>query len=466
MQHASIAASTSQDIDAISFHCGEVTVGCSDVAGTVQAVIKAFAALRDEHTALQGTVKALDDDQAKVNDACDEARLLSERAVERLSEARGHIRSSLGQVATLLEAVNVLTKHVTGFAAAMEQVKRSSQEIEQIADKTNILALNAAIEAMRAGEAGRTFMVVANEVKSLAGDAHRASNEITRTINTLGGEAEQVIANIRSGAEVSDQARSSVAQIEKAIDTACDLMVEVDAQNDQIARATGTISGHVHQVQVVLDDFNTVAADSELRLETAHQRIESLELTASGMFDTLVKAGLSPADSAMVAAAQEHAREVQERTEAALAAGELSPQALFDRNYLEIPGSNPKRYRTGLSDWADRMWRPLLDKFAESDPRVMASACTDMGGFLPTHLSRHSRPPTGDVAHDTQFCRNGRKILDPIDEKAKASTAPYMMAVYRQEADGRSYRVVRNVYVPLVIDGRRWGDLELAYSFG
>ena len=56
-------------------------------------------------------------------------------------------------------------------------------------------------------------------------------------------------------------------------------------------------------------------------------------------------------------------------------------------------------------------------------------------------------------------------IFDPIDAKSKRSTAPYMMAVYRQEGDGKSYIVVRNVYIPLVINGRRWGDFELAYSF-
>jgi methyl-accepting chemotaxis protein len=57
-------------------------------------------------------------------------------------------------------------------------------------------------------------------------------------------------------------------------------------------------------------------------------------------------------------------------------------------------------------------------------------------------------------------------ILDEIDRKAKASEAHYLMAVYRQEGDGKSYEVVRNVYVPLEIAGRRWGNLELAYSFG
>ena len=96
----------------------------------------------------------------------------------------------------------------------------------------------------------------------------------------------------------------------------------------------------------------------------------------------------------------------------------------------------------------------------------MAAACTDNGGHLPTHLTRHSQAPTGDLAHDTQFCRNGRIILDPIDQRAKRSQAPYMMAVYRQEGDGTTWRVVRNVYVPMFLNGRRWGDFEVAYSFG
>src|SRR3546814_10396761 len=58
---------------------------------------------------------------------------------------------------SLLELVETLSQHVTGFAAAMNQVRRCSKDIEQIAETTNILALNATIEAMRAGEAGRTL---------------------------------------------------------------------------------------------------------------------------------------------------------------------------------------------------------------------------------------------------------------------------------------------------------------------
>lgn len=88
-----------------------------------------------------------------------------------------------------------------------------------------------------------------------------------------------------------------------------------------------------------------------------------------------------------------------------------------------------------------------------------------MNGFLPTHLTERSRPPTGDLNHDTRFCRNGRIMLEAIDRKAKVSAAPYMMAVYRHEGDGETYQAVRNVYLPLAFAGQRWGDFELAYSF-
>jgi methyl-accepting chemotaxis protein len=453
-------------IDAIPRYCGEVTVGCSDVAGIVEAVARTSVRLRGEHAELAATVALLESEQRQVTDASDEARMLSQKAVERLMWGSDLIRSSLGQIGDLLSLVDTLGQHVTDFAAAMEQVRRTSQDIERIADTTNILAFNAMIEARRAGEAGKTFTVVADEVKSLANETRRATEEIGRTIDTLGSEAEQVISRIQAGSAASDEAKTSVAGIEHTLSAVIQLVEEVDRQNALIARTSGGIGVHVDGVRKVLGSYDTAALENETMLETAHTRMEQLEMTANLMFDNIVRAGLSPSDSMMVERAQAAAREIAELTEAALEAGQLSEGELFDYDYQEIPGSDPKRFANQLMPWADRVWRPVYDRICGSDPQIMAVACTDMNGHLPTHLSALSRQPTGDRAHDTRYCRNGRMILDPIDRKAKESGAPYMMAVYRQEGDGKSYKVVRNVYVPLTIGGRRWGDVELAYSFG
>lgn len=452
-------------LDQIPETCGVVTVGCTDVAGIVEKVIRSSETLREEHEALRGTVQALEADQSKVSEASDEARILSERAIERLGEGTSLIQSSLGQIASLLDLVDALGQHVTSFSAAMEQVRRSAKDIEEIAETTNILALNATIEAMRAGDAGRTFAVVASEVKSLASDTRAATDEIASTIDTLGEEASVVITRIEEGSQASGEAKNSVARIEQTMASVGDLVEEVDKQNDMIARSTGTITGHVDAVQRVLTSYDQAARANEEQLFDAHKRMESLELTASEMFDSLVHAGLSPQDSVMVEQAQGWAKEIAASVETAVEEGEIGIDQVFDQDYELISDSKPKRYRNGLTEWAMKNWRPKLDAAKASHPDIDAAACTDTKGYLPTHISEMSKAPTGDLAHDIKHCRHGRILMEPIDQKAKASTAPYMMAVYRQEGDGTQYRIVRNVYVPLYINGRRWGDFELAYSF-
>jgi methyl-accepting chemotaxis protein len=463
MKHEVFDTAQRAALEIIPQSCGEVTVGCSDVTGILQKVIESSGRLRAEHTALQGSVAEMETDQRMVSEASEEARLLSARAIERLGEGTSMIQSSLGEIAHLVRLVDTLIEHVTEFAAAMEQVRRCSADIDRIARTTDILALNAAIEAMRAGEAGKTFAVVAQEVKVLASDSKRATDEIARTIDALGDRANKVIGQIESGAEASDKAKTSIAHIDETISGVGDLVREVDGQNDQIARSTGTISSHVSRVHAVLADFENAAVENERKLVQAQQRMGELEEMASVMFDRVVHAGLAPQDNLMVEKAQAGAAEVTALAMAALADGSLSEAQLFDDNYVEVPGTDPQLYRNRFSDWADANWRPVLDRIKASDPNIVATVCDDRNGFLPTHLSDRSRAPTGEYSHDLQYCRNGRIIFNAIDRRIKNSDAPFSMAVYRYEGDGKQYKVVRLASVPIVINGRRWGDYEISY---
>lgn len=451
-------------LEAIPESCGAVTVGCSQVAGVVEAVIASSEALRAEHKALQGTVADLEADQAKVSDASDEARLLSERAIERLNEGTAHIHSSLSQINDLLEMVDTLGQHVTSFAAAMEQVRRSAQDIDDIAETTNILALNATIEAMRAGDAGRTFAVVADEVKGLANDTRKATEQITQTINSLDEEANTFIGKIEAGSQASGKAKASVAQIEKTMEGVSELVEEVDKQNDVIARSTGTISTHVKSVQDVLVRYDEVTRDNEQQLADAQSEAVGLESIANDMFDGLVRAGLSPQDEAMAAHAMEVARELVAATEAGINKGEVSIAQVFDQDYQLIEGSAPERFTTGISDFAGRVWKPILDRSTDTVDEAIATVCADFNGFMPTHNERFAQKPTGDLDHDTRFCRNGLIIIDEADRAAQKSEAPYRLSVFRQPTEAGDYTVVRSAYVPLRINGKRWGDLKFAYT--
>jgi methyl-accepting chemotaxis protein len=97
-----------------------------------------------------------------------------------------------------------------------------------------------------------------------------------------------------------------------------------------------------------------------------------------------------------------------------------------------------------------------------SDDRLIGSAITDVNGYLPTHLSERSHGPGPDPVWNDAHCRNKRIFMDETTAAAIVSEKPAMLATYRMEL-GDKFIPVKNVFVPLWIKGRRWGNYELAY---
>ena len=93
MLHQVIKASGQEAVEGISASCSEVTRGCTDLCGLVQSVLTSSEKLRAEHTALLGTVATLNEDQDQVAQACEESRLLTQRAIEQLGQGTNHNRA-------------------------------------------------------------------------------------------------------------------------------------------------------------------------------------------------------------------------------------------------------------------------------------------------------------------------------------------------------------------------------------
>lgn len=460
---------TNKWIDEAAKLCGDVAVDCSDTAGTLELAARAADDLRREHGALETITDKLTSEIESVTHATEEARELSDAAREKLEAGNSTIESSIAGFAEMVELINRLGNHIAGFAAAMDQVKRASQSIDNIARTTNMLALNAAIEAQKAGQAGQTFAVVAAEVKKLALDSRAAAVEITGTVNSLATEAEKLVVDIDAGIKGSDVAKAQFANMEELLGGLSQIVGQVDERTSEIAENTAAINkglAESRNVRLAVSMANDVMHE---RLQLAHSELNELEMRANRMLDKIVHSGMSKADSEFVQLALEKRDEVVALTEQAIASGALGIDQLFDENLVLVPGSNPPRFTSSLTSWADANWRPFYDQTKALRPEVLTVVCTSRTGFLPTHLSEFSLQPTGDLAHDTRFCRNGRVFNDEgIDKIAKASEQDYMMAVYRHtgassQGGNRDSAVVRNVYVPMHFQGRRWGDLEIAY---
>ena len=445
--------------------CGEVTVGCAEAAGVLEQALQSADWLKARHGEMTELTQALDADIAEVAQATRDARILAEAAVTKLMTGHETVQLSLASFSELISLIMSLGSHITGFATAMEQVKRVSQTIDSIARTTNMLALNAAIEAEKAGAAGQTFAVVAAEVKKLARDTRHAAVEITETVNSLSDEAAKFVEQIEDGVSTSGAAQEQFSSLQELIYGVSDAVTKVGDHNREIADSTAQIHRGLVDSQNVRDAVEGANGEMFAAVVRAHSQIGGLEMQANKMFDHIVHSGLSKRDSEFVELARQKAEEVKALTEAAIADGTLTLEALFDTDLRPIEGSNPPRFTSKLTSWAEQNWQPFIEAVKDSNPDEITSVvCSSLKGFLPVQLKELSRAPTGDIAHDTKYCRNGRVIQDPVDIPAKTSEQDYMMAVFRHEGDGHSYKVMRNVYVPLRINGRRWGDFEIAYS--
>lgn len=452
-------------INAVARSCGDVTIGCVDISGEIEDVLETAAEIKERRLALVELLSEVSADQRRVTDASDEARMLSENAKNELRDSTRFIRDSIDEFVDLTDLIVELAEHVAGFAGAMQQVRNVTQTIDTIAETTNMLALNAAIEAHRAGEAGATFAVVAQEVKKLAQDTRAATDEITSTVDSLGREAEALTANIGNGVEKSREAQEKFTKVDSTIVGMSDFVGRIDEQNSGIAKNTGAIQVKIEDFTATLDEFANLSKKNARRLRTVQDQVEKVGDKSVEMFDQAVRSGFATDDLAFVEIAMKGRDTAVRLIEEAIAAGDLSEDDVFDRDYREIPGSDPVRYDNGFTEFADAKIQPILDTQIRERKEIISCVMSNQDGYLPTHMSERSLTPTGDPVHDDKHCRNRRKLLDDVTQRAiDMKDEPFSASCYRfMGADDQKATAGKNIFVPVYVKGRYWGNFEILY---
>ncbi|MFS2317126.1 methyl-accepting chemotaxis protein [Maricaulis sp. D1M11] len=143
------------------------------------------------------------------------------------AEAAQIARDAMNQVE---ESSQVLERRVEALTDASQRINAILSTIEAIASQTNLLALNATIEAARAGEAGRGFAVVAGEVKALAGQTAKATEDIASRISALDAEVKEILEGVRSSGVSVAQGREAVDQMTQATDEVAQSLISLRDQ--------------------------------------------------------------------------------------------------------------------------------------------------------------------------------------------------------------------------------------------
>jgi methyl-accepting chemotaxis protein len=148
-----------------------------------------------------------------------------------------------------------------------------------------------------------------------------------------------------------------------------------------------------------------------------------------------------------------------------VASGAISVDDMFDDNYVEIPGTNPVQHRTRIVDWADRTLPAFQEAFLAKDPRMVFCVMIDRNGYLPVHNKIYSHPQRpGDVAWNTANSRNRRIFNDPAGLAAGRNLRSYLIQSYARDMGNGKTVMMREIDVPIRVNGRHWGGFRTAYK--
>ena len=151
--------------------------------------------------------------------------------------------------------------------------------------------------------------------------------------------------------------------------------------------------------------------------------------------------------------------------EEAVASGTISIEDMFDTDYVEIHGSNPVQHRTRILDWADRALPPFQEAFLARDPRMVFCVMIDRNGYLPVHNKVYSHPQRpGDVAWNTAHSRNRRIFNDTAGLAAGRNQRSYLIQSYARDMGNGKTVMMREIDVPVRVNGRHWGGFRTAYK--
>jgi methyl-accepting chemotaxis protein len=193
---------------------------------------------------------------------CDNAASETKNAQSQAVAGASRSQASAKVIRELAQSIRKAGDEIGQLAQQAASISTVIDVIKAIAEQTNLLALNAAIEAARAGEQGRGFAVVADEVRTLANRTQDSTNEIESTISSLQLVAEQAVAAMdvaceqaTSGENEAIQTGEMLAEIEQSVRSVSDLILQVATAGEQQAGAAEEIAMHIHGVDESSSDL-------------------------------------------------------------------------------------------------------------------------------------------------------------------------------------------------------------------
>ncbi len=265
----------------------ELTGAAHKLVGGSVHLEQSSAKQNDASSSVAATIEEITVSVGSVADNAGDVRRLSHESLRRSQEGNASLQRLEQDVGVVEDNVRGIANSVGQFVTSATAITHITGEVRGIADQTNLLALNAAIEAARAGEAGRGFAVVADEVRKLAEKSAASVNEIDNITRSLGDQSTKVTQAIDQAMAHIANSRQSLVTVTGVLRTAGDSVVAVSKGLDDIATSTAEQLAAATDVARRVSQIANIAQENSKDASTAADAARQLEALADMLQGTV-----------------------------------------------------------------------------------------------------------------------------------------------------------------------------------
>jgi methyl-accepting chemotaxis protein len=399
------------------------------------------------------SIKVMNDNAAIASQQSSQAMTATSTGSQQLNDNVEVIEQLNSDVINAAEKIKSLSQKAT-------KIQNITNVIDGISRQTNLLALNAAIEAARAGEQGRGFAVVADEVRALASKTAEATDQIGSMLTQINEETLQTTEVMAQVVEQSHHIVSSMGSLAISLSDINQKMTESSDASNLISNALEEHNATSDEISMAITNLHDFLLEKSKETHVVSDKAKALCESTESIFIDLAEFKTGSLVEKICWQAQLAAQQVATMFSDKISRNEISQQALFNFSYSKIANTNPQKYHSTFDDFTDKFLPAIQEPILQENLEVVFAGAVDINGYFPTHNQRYSQPLTGNIATDSINNRTKRIFDDSTGIRCGQHTHKFLLQTYKRDTG----EVMHDVSAPIIVNGKHWGGFRIGFK--